>query len=948
MSSPTKVFFAYSHADEALRDKLAKHLAVLERKKIIEHWHDQMIGAGVEWKQAIDQNLLAADIILLLISADYLASTFCYDIETTALKRHEKGEAHVIPILLRSCDWTGAQFAHLQVLPRNGKPVVKWSDQDDAFEDVSKEIRSLAEEIANRHSRALVKSADVPPKGWLAALQGWFDFHRLRSVREFLINKHKEEVTLSKAIRIKSRAREFTVAYSSFASLPSFALAKSSVIIVSGPAGSGKSRLVEHVLLSRISYDILVRLSPAEVEAAIDGTRTLWRAITEAMGKECPADIRPLTTEAIAYAFVRRRLVLVAEDVHHAGALQDIYSFLQRELDKHRLWGSNFKLILTTRETVAEDSSFRESSSRPVEVIRIGPLEGHEPQNFFLELLRVNQVSIEVAAIGEALAQGFNTPTTRTPLYVVTCAWLAAMAGRAEDVAATLRMDAARIFERFVYELYARVQVNDERLNFQAFRQVYERLALSLWPAVEGMDIGVVQSKLSTLLPSGETGIDVTFFEKSGFLYRSYEPWNGDRYSFPHQTLADYLVASAMVSTGDFAKLSQGHSSARAKELAFFIGDILSGQSEMDVEKKIVEIAKSALPTFLLIAKSHPNVLNSTHENFRSVVEQVVDATVSWMATPTAQNQSAGVFVRMRHLLDERAPWWYERLCFKLAEVGPSGYSVEALAILGGASGHKLLFRWLGRRDAYPTFYRLHDIRQVRDFLVKVLRFKDGNQLLEGWSAFLIGWSSMDTEFRTAAQVWLKSNVAFLGSNQIGELVDLGIPGVKLLVQACEESPIDVKQRVSSAVARKLGKAVLLPGSYEVEDDEHKKIVVKINRPLLVPCQSEILYGDFTDTDDSRRAVLRKTRPAKLMTKYQAFIALTYYADRPNGAVGHCGVIFPNANDFYPEAFRTAPKAIGLFIISDRGRTGIQLASQAPRPVTPNTRRVAYREVEEF
>lgn len=102
MSNAVKVFFSYSHKDEALRDELATHLSMMKRQGVIEAWHDREISAGREWANEIDDNLDIADIILLLVSANFLASDYCYDKEMTrAMERHETREARVIPIILK-------------------------------------------------------------------------------------------------------------------------------------------------------------------------------------------------------------------------------------------------------------------------------------------------------------------------------------------------------------------------------------------------------------------------------------------------------------------------------------------------------------------------------------------------------------------------------------------------------------------------------------------------------------------------------------------------------------------------------------------------------------------------------------------------------------------------------------------------------------------------------
>jgi internalin A len=101
-----RLFYSYSHKDETLRNKLETHLKLLHRQGLLETWHDRKIEAGAEWKQKIDDNLERADIILLLVSADFIASDYCYEKEMgRALERHEKGEALVIPVIVRDVNW---------------------------------------------------------------------------------------------------------------------------------------------------------------------------------------------------------------------------------------------------------------------------------------------------------------------------------------------------------------------------------------------------------------------------------------------------------------------------------------------------------------------------------------------------------------------------------------------------------------------------------------------------------------------------------------------------------------------------------------------------------------------------------------------------------------------------------------------------------------------------
>lgn len=147
-AEPIEVFFSYSHKDEALRDELEKHLTILKRQGVITAWHDRGIVAGEEWEGEIDEHLNSALVILLLVSADFLASNYCYEIEMMrAMERHEAGEARVIPVILRPCAWKGADFGKLQALPKDAKPVASWSNQDEAFLDVEQGIRKAVEEL---------------------------------------------------------------------------------------------------------------------------------------------------------------------------------------------------------------------------------------------------------------------------------------------------------------------------------------------------------------------------------------------------------------------------------------------------------------------------------------------------------------------------------------------------------------------------------------------------------------------------------------------------------------------------------------------------------------------------------------------------------------------------------------------------------------------------------
>ncbi len=165
---PLNVFYSYAHKDAKLRDELGKHLFPLKRQGLMVDWYDRDISAGKEWEQEIEARLNTSDIILLLISSDFLASDYCYGIELKrALERHDAGEARVIPILLKPVDWQGTPFRKLQVLPKKAKAVTKWTNQAEALAEIAKGIREVVSELQDQaslnHSPSSQTASPTPP-----------------------------------------------------------------------------------------------------------------------------------------------------------------------------------------------------------------------------------------------------------------------------------------------------------------------------------------------------------------------------------------------------------------------------------------------------------------------------------------------------------------------------------------------------------------------------------------------------------------------------------------------------------------------------------------------------------------------------------------------------------------------------------------------------------------
>lgn len=144
MKTPVQLVYSYAPVDDGLREQLSIHLAPLAQNSLLAEWHEQLIPAGANRTQERQKAWQSADILLLLVSADYFASDAFDNHELQqALERHRSGHMHLIPLLLRPCDWQTTSLGEVQCLPRNGKPVTLWENRDDAFFSIVQDLRSI-------------------------------------------------------------------------------------------------------------------------------------------------------------------------------------------------------------------------------------------------------------------------------------------------------------------------------------------------------------------------------------------------------------------------------------------------------------------------------------------------------------------------------------------------------------------------------------------------------------------------------------------------------------------------------------------------------------------------------------------------------------------------------------------------------------------------------------
>jgi hypothetical protein len=150
MSKHIDIFIAYAHEDESILAELKTHLTVLERTQNVTVWYDGLVAPGQEWQATTKEVMQKSQIILLLISADFIASDECYNESmTAALAMHKAGKCMVVPILARPCLWQDMPFAFLQILPKNQQPLMSsvWRTAEEPFTQVAENLRFIVQKI---------------------------------------------------------------------------------------------------------------------------------------------------------------------------------------------------------------------------------------------------------------------------------------------------------------------------------------------------------------------------------------------------------------------------------------------------------------------------------------------------------------------------------------------------------------------------------------------------------------------------------------------------------------------------------------------------------------------------------------------------------------------------------------------------------------------------------
>ncbi|WP_435949747.1 TIR domain-containing protein [Psychrobacter sp. DM8] len=273
-----KLFISYAHKDENFKENLEEHLSSLKRQGVIEAWNDRDITAGQKWEDEIDNNISNADLILLLISASFNNSDYCSSKEVQqAIQQHNQGDSVVIPVILRPCDWHDLPFSKFQGLPKDGMPIAKWGDEDEAWLNVIEGLKKAIKDF-NSKKKAIKVLESVKETALNKSTITWLED------TEVQLNHRKGDIVRLSDIYIPPDLEEYESKSANFinnADASKFIDSDKNLVIF-GDSQMGKTSLLKfyYKKLFYAKKVIYIDLS-LDVNAISDYKKTLQRAIEQ-------------------------------------------------------------------------------------------------------------------------------------------------------------------------------------------------------------------------------------------------------------------------------------------------------------------------------------------------------------------------------------------------------------------------------------------------------------------------------------------------------------------------------------------------------------------------------------------------------------------------------------------------------------------------------------------
>jgi hypothetical protein len=752
-----------------------------------------------------------------------------------------------------------------------------------------------------------------------AATLGRWDYHRAAQFRQRLLH-----LFLADGLERTVVSPDFKIPFQERTERHD----KGRVMVISGPAGVGKTTYISKMLRDFAqAVDLIVVLRGGKLTGTTEAVAHL--AIEQEILSFFSETLvleqgRRLSPAGVAHALGSKRVLFVLEDLHQAGSAKDVLRRLRDYLEARHSWGDHLTLVATTREP---RETLVSQLGEEAAVIALRPLAQEQAQRFFFALCRDN--GLEQARLvenGDKIAKAFATEAVRTPLFIVICAWLASPLSRFLDLGRVLEMSASEVFDTFILHLFIRSGEPEE--GHRRFREVYEGLALALWPDWEDCRRDRVEGDLGQLDLTGR--FHLGFLEGNGFLFRP--GYQVLRIFFPHHAMADYLAASAMARQRDFSKL---HSvlPGRMEGLVPFLAELA------DTEDLLERMAEADMLLFLQVAEQR-----SRRGDRQLPIQKILAQMALWACQEEEGNQSPDLWVRVRDLLEGRVgAWWLEKLCQEIRRAGTlSPRGIEALVAVDRPPAHDLLCEVLAGAGSEELFRQACGSSAVQQFLLRLVQERSDASV--GHLAFRLLWSQKALQVHPELERWTADHVARLDKTDVQTLcTQQGTAGAGLLGRALKEESISLKQTISSTVEETLRRVLIPCGTYDVPGEDQQTRRVRVSHPLLVPPLNEPLPGRFNSLEAVKVGLERRQGgKVQVMTKHQASIALNYFSHQGNRR----GVLFNAPEDGTPEIFWDEADLLGLYVIPNTRTTALQPLSAAPPGGGRVLTKVTFRPVE--
>jgi len=915
----TDVFISYSKRDKSIADDACKAIESVG----LQCWiAPRDVDPGDEWAEAIIRGINATRVMVLIFSAHANTSNH---IKREVERAANRGMPIVTfqieklppsptleffistPHCLDAC--TPPIEQHLNSLSQAVLRLVR--------KPLSGRTQAGATQTANRDpvSLPLTARSDAnqgPPTRWTADWFGWIPYLRSANVHRELNQRYLERRKRRMfPLNDDSFRNEVRTGWGQPVDLPK---ATETVVAFHGPGGVGKTTLVNE-LLSRLALSaaVILDLPVSDLAGAVkqnDPIR-IWKAIYQSYDsllQNNPLRAR-VSRLALAHALNKRRVVVCIEDFHMLQDGDAALALLRSYFIHHHRYATHLTFIITTRVLPSDFSG---------KVHSLSPLSTPAAQQYFGELLIQNGVPVErLVEMGREIQQAFQSADYLTPLFIVICAWLAL---RSKNPASVLGMTEMSVFRLFIEELYKHSilqpttsQGKSDIRSLEEFRRNYEDIALLLWP--NWRDWSPIQ-----IAPQFVSHIEYEFLVVHGFLYRD----DANRYSFPHQKLAEYLVAEALVREGDFNKLRSSKLAAMA--LVPFLAELTRQRD--DLLLRLMETDLDIAAAMLKYADSHPMLRG------RNLPMEIITTIVrDWAECLGRSVVPAETWRIVEIALRQRVRSWTEDFIEMLGEEPATANSLFAVSALPGEVSHRKLLAWLvtpvAKERFHTAFKRAPEgdtHRQLYNFLVTVIE-KDGLATVAGRSAVRISWENNLKDMDAVLDKWLGYNIVRIPSELVTRMIDDFPDSARRLAKALSKAAAiqsqNIRRRISSAFVKAIGKVLICTGEYAVRLPDDRQVTVRINQPFFVPREAKQLSGKYqTNVDFSHvRNTLETITPiANLMTAEQACVAHFHYAEQAHGDDRE-GMIFGGRGAASYEALRESPNKLMLCYLKSTGNS---------------------------